>query len=116
MNNILFINPLKPGKLEAYKMFVAEITGPRKAEYSDLLKRYGLKNAKTHYQKFLNTEFVVVEQEIEDYAAERLPHFFTSTHPFDLWFIEQLQDCHDDEIAKAAGQPQVLLDFDAMDI
>jgi len=47
MQTLLFVHPLKPGKLKEYKEFCAEITGPGKREYGDLLKRYGLKKNKS---------------------------------------------------------------------
>jgi hypothetical protein len=46
MKSFLFINPLRPGKLEEYKAFAAEITGPRGKKYDDLLKRYHLKTTR----------------------------------------------------------------------
>ena len=50
MQTIVDTIPLKPGKLEAYKKFTAEITGPRQKEFADLLNRYGLKTVNTSYQ------------------------------------------------------------------
>ena len=115
MQNIVLINPLKPGKLDAYKMFMAEIIEDHKAEYSDMLGRYGLKTSKVYYQNFNGTEFVVVIHEIEPYASERLPGWATSTHPFDLWFKEKASEFYDFECAKNAGQPQVVLSFNAIE-
>ncbi len=40
IDSLVYMNPLKSGKLEAYKKFIATFLGPRKAEYIDLLKRY----------------------------------------------------------------------------
>lgn len=111
MKTIVLINQLKPGILNEYKSFMAEITSSRKAEYVDLLKRYGLKTSKVHYHKLGGIEFVVVVHEIEDYAPERLPTWVASTHPFDLWFKEQSQKFYDFESMKSAGQPQLVLDF-----
>jgi len=42
VKTLLFINPLKPGKLNAYKAFASEITGPRRVEFIDLLNGYGI--------------------------------------------------------------------------
>ena len=92
---IVDINPLKPGKLEAYKAFVAIITGPRKKEFSDLLKRYGLKTAEVFYQKLGDREFVIVIHQAEDDALDRLSHFESSKNPYDIWFSQQLKTLHD---------------------
>jgi hypothetical protein len=113
MQSILFVNPLKPGKLNEYKDFMSEITGARKQEYKDLLKRYGLKTSKVYYHKLGGQEFTIVTHDIEDYAPERLAAWVSSTHPFDLWFKEQAQKLYDFESAKIAGQPQSLMSFDA---
>ena len=112
MQNIVLINPLQTGKLNVFKAFMAEITGPRREEYTDLLKRYGLKNSKCVYHKLGNDEFIVVIHELESYALERLPAWITSAHPFDIWFREQSQRFYDFEKSKIAGQPQVIAAFD----
>ncbi len=111
MQNITLINPLKPGALPVFKAFMAEITGPRKSEYSDLLKRYGLKNSKVVYHKLAGVEFVVVAHDMEENAAERLAVWLTSSHPFDVWFKEKAREFYDFDLAKVAGQPQVIAVF-----
>lgn len=94
MQTLVYINPLKPGKLKEYKAFSATNTGPRKKEYIDLLKRYGLKNAKVYYHKIKGKEFIVIVHDAEDDALERLSHFGESTKPYDRWFLEQLENLH----------------------
>ena len=39
LQTICDVIPLKPGKLEAYKKFVAEFTGPRRKEYVEIEKQ-----------------------------------------------------------------------------
>ena len=118
MQTYVDINPLKPGKLEAYKKFSAEITGPRKADFADLLSRYGLKTANSSYHTINDVTFIVVAHTAEDDAHERLKNFGTSKHPMDQWFVEQLTDLHDFSPLNGAGQtshqlfyfqPEVLL-------
>ena len=113
MQEIIFINPLLPGKLNEYKAVLDQLSGERKEEYLDFLKRYGLKNSKVFYHKLNSTEFSVVKHDLEDYSQERLPGWPTSKHPFDLWFKEQLGKLHDYELAKASGLPMLLLDINA---
>lgn len=108
MATITFVNPLKPGKLNAYKAFMAEFTGPRKVEYLDLLQRYGLTTSKVHYHKIGNQEFVIVAHEQEPGKENLLTHWMESQHPFDLWFKDQLAQLHDFEFA---GVPDLILDF-----
>jgi hypothetical protein len=95
MKNLLFTVRLKPGTLTAYKKFAAEITGPRKQEYSALLKRYGLRTAKVWHGKIADCEYVFILHEAEDDALELLKGWSSSTHPFDHWFGEYLSKCYE---------------------
>jgi hypothetical protein len=95
MKSLLFTVPLKPGKLEAYKKFAAEITGPKREEYTALLKRYGMLSTRVWLQKIGGREYAMVFHEGTDDALERLKNWSLSTHPFDLWFREQLNHCYD---------------------
>ncbi len=108
MSSVVFVNPLKPGKLADYKAFMAEFTGPRRTEYIDLLTRYGLKTAKVYYHKIADHEFVIVRHEVEPGKEALLAGWMDSTHPFDLWFKTQLASLHDFEYA---GMPEAILDF-----
>ena len=104
----LFTIPLKPGKLDEFQAFVKEYTGPRKTEYNDLLKRYGLKTAKVWLHEIDGKTQVMVFHEIEPDALERLKGWSLSTHPFDHWFGEQCQNCYQGGIE----QCELMFEFD----
>lgn len=108
MPTLVYINPLKPGKLEAYKAFCKENTSIGKEKYIEMLKRYGLKNAKAWHHELNGTQFVVVYHDAEENARELLADFMTSSHPYDQWFVEQLKDLHDFE---EAGEAKHILNF-----
>ena len=95
--------------LASYKAFTAEITGPRKKEYSALLRRYGLRNCKVWHQKFGAKEYVIVCHEADNDTHERLKSWPSSTHPFDVWFREQLNKCYEDAMEEA----HLLFEFEA---
>ena len=95
MKTLVFINPLKSGKLKEYRAFSAQNTGPRKQEYIDLFRRYGLKNVKVYYHKLGDKEFIIVIHDAEDDSAERLANFSSSKNAYDQWFVEQLEKLHD---------------------
>lgn len=97
MKTILFINPLKPGKFDEYKNFAREITGPRKKEFIDLLKRYHLRTSEVWHHKFGEVEYVIVRHEVEENIEDPLKNWSTSMHPFDQWFQQQLTNLHDME-------------------
>lgn len=111
MKNIVLINQMKAGKIDAFKKFLSDVASEHKEAYKDMLKRYGLKTSKVIYQKLNNVEFAVVIHEIEDYAFERLPNWASSTNPFDIWFKTQAQEFYDFESTQEAGQPSLILDF-----
>lgn len=109
MKSLVFINPLKPGKLKEYKAFSAENTGPRKQDYIDLLHRYGLRNVKVYYHKLEDKEFIIVLHDAEDDALERLKNFSSSTNSYDCWFKEQLENLHD---LDDNPHPELLFNFE----
>ena len=109
MKSILFVNPLRPGKLEEYKVFAAEITGPRRKEFIDLLKRYRLKTSEVWVHQLGDINYVIVRHEVENAIANPLANWLTSTHPFDQWFQQQLSRLHDME---AVIPPNLLFALD----
>ncbi len=112
MATITYMNPLKHGKFEAYKKFTATFLGPRKTEYMDLLKRYGLGGATVYYRKVGETEYViVVHTNVSEDATQRLATWSDSKHPFDQWFNQQLLDLHDFKSIESSVQPELLFDF-----
>jgi len=110
MKPILFINPMKPGKFGEYKAFVAEITGPKKSEFMDLLKRHHLNTSEVWHHQLGNLEYVIVYHEVDDNAPDPLASWASSSHPFDKWFQEQLNNLHDMEGVKL---PELLFHIDA---
>lgn len=110
MQTLLSATFLKTGALDAYKKFIAEIMGPRNQEYKELLKRYGLRTVKVWYEKVSGRDYVMIVHEAEDNAMEKLKEWDSSTHPFDLWFGEQLNQHYE----KLSEPSQLLFQFDAM--
>ena len=111
MQSLVFVNPLKEGMLETYIAWTKEITGPKKEEYTDLLKRYGLKAAKVYVHKIGGKDHIIVYHEAEDNASELLKEFPTSTHPFDKWFFEALSKMH--EFDGSETQAKMLFTYEA---
>ena len=95
MQTIVDINPLKPGKLQAYKDFIAEYSGPRRQEFIEMLGRYGLRTVDAYYHKIGDVDFVIVVHQADDDARKKLENFSVSSHPTEKWFIEQLNNLHD---------------------
>lgn len=107
MKPYLSVAKIRNGKLEAYRKFAAAITGPRKQEYADLLKRYGLKSTIVWIRQIDGKDYAIVYHDVSGNAHELLKGWLSSTHPFDVWFREQLAECYEDNFA--AGE--YLFDF-----
>ena len=90
------------------------VNGSKKAEYKDLLIRYGMNTVKMWHHNFNGHDYVLFTHDISDDGFERLKGWSTSTHPFDKWFNEQLQDCYENSDASSpAGQPVFVCELDA---
>ena len=84
-----FCAPLLPGKTEAWKQAVAEIGGPRAADWDDMQRRNGITRQVVSLQRTPDGDFVCVFLEGDDPNAT-LGGLFTSDHPFDKWFADTI--------------------------
>jgi hypothetical protein len=89
MARYAFCNPVLPGKAELWKKYVAEITGPRRAEFEASRKRAGLTREDVWLQHTPGGDFAVVSWEARD-IGQVFHHFMTSKDPFDLWFRDRV--------------------------
>ncbi|MCB1082261.1 MAG: hypothetical protein KDK63_03855 [Chlamydiia bacterium] len=91
----LFVMPLKEGKVETYKAFIEECMGPKSASYKDLLKRYGLNNARLWIHELEGKHYALFIHDMDEGAGELLAKWPDPNQPFDLWFDEKLRECYD---------------------
>jgi hypothetical protein len=80
MPSLLFSIPIKSEKYPEYERFVKVITGVKKSEYQDMLRRYGLKNAKVWHHTFGSTHYLLTMHDITPEAQELLKRFTTSAN------------------------------------
>jgi hypothetical protein len=86
--------PIKPGKLEAWKSWCGELTGPRRAEFGDMNQRFGLTtHAAWHQTNPDGTDLAVVVTDGPG-ASAVLANLASSDHEFDRWFRSQVEDIH----------------------
>ncbi len=95
MKKSLFIAKIRPGKMKAYHDFGRVITGERKKEYKALLARYGFKVTRVWTQHIGNEGYALIYHEVTEGAEERLKEWDSSTHPFDMWFRDQLEQIYE---------------------
>ncbi len=89
MASYAFTIPVKPGKVGAWKKYIAEMTGPRKADLKASRKGAGLTKEKVWLQSTPMGDYAVVYWEAAD-ISNVFKQFLTSTDPFDKWFREKI--------------------------
>ena len=92
MSLIAFVTPILPGKRGQWDAFMAEITGPRRAEYDASRHRLGV-HERTFLQETPMGDFVIVTVE-GDSPMEAVGAFANSDDDFTRWFVQQVQEVH----------------------
>jgi hypothetical protein len=96
--------PIPTGKKEAWDEFLAEINGPRKAEFVDNRKKLGVRE-RTFHQPTPMGDLVIITLEGED-PASALAKFGQGTDSFTKWFIDKVKEIHGvDLTAPPPGPP-----------
>ena len=109
-----FAAPLLPGTTDAWLLAIAEMTGPRKAEFEDSRRRMGLTREVVSLQRTPEGDFVVVCLEGDD-PDSVISKYLNSEEPFDRWFAETvLTACHGMNASQEPPAPnQVFVDWTA---
>src|SRR5687768_13917217 len=95
----LVLAPVPADKVAAWHAFMAEMTGPKNAEFIDFNKRHNL----TKHEAWLcETPAGVMVCAIHEGpgSAEFIPKLAQSTHPFDKWFASKLAEIHGMDLTK----------------
>jgi|GEM_PF-3576552 len=105
----LTILPLKPGMTEEYKTFANTLLTSKKKEYQARLKYYDLGKTTIWIETILDRDYSIVAHEAGINSKKLLANWEQSTHPFDLWFREQVSNCFDIDAVKnsKAIQPTI---------
>ena len=86
--------PIKPGKLETWKLWCGELTGPRKAEFDDMNERLGLTTHAAWHQANPDGSDLSVVVIDGPGAPTLLGKMATSDNEFDMWFRSSIEDIH----------------------
>ena len=99
-----FAVPMLPGKADAWKKAVAEMKGPRKAEYEESRRRMGVTREVVSLQSTPQGDMVVVFIEGQD-PGGIVARYLSSDAPFDRWFTDTvLKAVHGVGAAPAANE------------
>jgi hypothetical protein len=89
-----FAVPIKPGKEETWKSWIAETNGARKAEFDEMNQRMGLTTHAAWLQQNPDGSQLAVVVVDGPGASEFLGKLATSDHAFDRWFRTNVEDIH----------------------
>ena len=95
--------PIKPGKVETWKAWCAELTGSRKAEFDELNERLGLTTHAAFHQANPDGSDLAVVVLDGPGASDFLPKLVASDNEFDVWFRSSIGDIHPMDFS--AGPP-----------
>lgn len=105
---------IPPEKLDSWKAAVAEMAGPRRAEFDAAKRRQGVRRQGVWLQQDPDgpREILVIDT---DDPARTFELIATSQEPFDVWLRELVHDTYNIDLTKPAGAPppEQLLDWSA---
>jgi hypothetical protein len=104
--------PIAPGKTDQWVHFMAELKGPRNADFKASRKRLGL-HERTFLQKTPMGDFVLVTLEGAD-PVGAFARFGQGTDDFTKWFLEEVEGIHGMDLsAPPPGPlPELVIDSD----
>ena len=85
MPSTVFAAPILPGKTDAWKAAIAEISGPRREEYIQARRNIGITKEVVCLQQTPQGDMVCVYIEARD-ASHVLDDMISATDPFHTWF------------------------------
>lgn len=107
MSLIAFVAPILPGKREQWEAFVAEISGPRRADFNASRQRVSL-HERTFLQETPMGDFVIVTLE-GDNPAEAFGAIANANDAFTQWFVQQVQEIHGFDLRHPPENPPRLI-------
>ncbi len=113
MARYAFINPVVAGKVEAWRSYIKEMTGPRNKEFKEFRKKVGLAVERVWLQHTPMGDFAVVYWEAED-ISKVFEGLIKSDAPFAKWFRDKiLVEVHGMDFSKPLPMNELMLDFKA---
>ncbi len=88
MSSLALAIPLPAGRTEAWRRFMDELKGPRRAELKDMLRRAQLTQHNFYLQQTPQGDLAIVY--LDGDVAHAFHHFATSDHPFERWVRQQV--------------------------
>ena len=96
--------PILPRKLEQWKHFCQEMSGPLRSEYEASRKRLGMTREVAFLQPTPQGDMAVIYAEAQD-VQRVFEGFGMSQEPFDVWFREQVKEIHGVDLSQPLPGP-----------
>lgn len=111
MECITWFAPILPGKLDEWKAFDQEMSGPRREEHERSRKRMGVVREVASLMQTPQGDFVCLFHEGED-LTKAFQTLASSEDPYDVWFRANLVSLHGLTAEMLAGPPPAKVFFD----
>ncbi len=82
---LAMVLPLLPGKTPEWRRAMAELAGPRRAEYAAARRRQGVSRERIWLQPGPQGDLEILYLEVDD-PARAFQELAASQEPFDVWF------------------------------
>jgi hypothetical protein len=86
--------PLAADKREDWESWVAELSGPRKAEFDDMNARHGVMDHRAYLQPTPDGDFLVLVVHEGHGSDGFMAGVASSDHEFDQWFVRSVAELH----------------------
>ena len=111
MSSNIVVAPVLSDKLEDWKQWIADISGPRSSEIEDFNKRYELTRHRVWLQQNPDGSYLAVVLHEGEGASTVMQRFATSEHPFDVEFRNQVGAAHGIDFTQPAPpHPELVFD------
>jgi hypothetical protein len=106
LNAVVF--PILPGKSDEWREFIAELNGPRRAEFAASRAAAGA-HERTYLQPTPMGDVVIVTLEADD-PGRAFGQMMSATDPFSLWFLDRVKALHGVDLSvPMTGSPSELV-------
>jgi len=106
LNAVVF--PILPGKTDEWREFIAELNGPRRAEFTASRAAAGA-HERTYLQQTPMGDIVIVTLEADD-PGRSFGQMMAATDPFSVWFLGRVKALHGVDLSvPMTGSPSELV-------
>ncbi len=88
------VAPLAADKLEAWEAWIAELNGPRKADFEEMNARHGLTEHRAYLQPMPDGNYAVLVVHEGPGGDDFMAAVMTSDNEFDRWFRDSVAEIH----------------------